>query len=988
MNLKEQDMKRRSIFRRVFIPMCILVMTTICLIVGVLFYYNVLGQLDNNNENIFNQQVYNRASYMENEMISKWSNIEAEVESIENIINQELDSQYVDIDDIYENSSESFKLLDKAASPLITLLRNHGTTGAYIFFSDGEFDTEGTEYYPGLYITDNDPTGTYDFNNSDLLLSRCPIDLVKNLNIPTTSEWLPSFKFEKEDADLYNTLFENFRLAVTRDDFSMSDVARWLKPYQLHKGESKCISYILPLIYKDQVYGAIGVDISFSYIQKIISYNELSQSGNAGYILAVRTADHTYQPQFINGPYFSRSFNQSTELFVENSDTISGDIYTSIYELNLYNSNTPYEDEQWVLMGVIEKKELYSFTNHLQDVFLISIAIVLAVGAVLSFVLSRFIAKPIIDLAQYISHTTGANSRVNLEKTHIIEIDQLIVAIEKMGNDVLESASRFTNIIRLANTKLAGFEIDYSTGSLFVTDKFFEIFLLNDIDTKSMNVDQFTEMLKLFDKNCQPTHNPNEYIYHINSKHDSVYLRLRYYESDGRYVGLIEEISDMIKERQIIEHERDHDVLTNLMNRRAFQRKMRRLFTIDSSKLQIAALVMMDLDNLKSINDEYGHDCGDAYIKGASQIFMKYSPSKTIVSRTSGDEFYLFYYGYQDKDEINEQLRILKDGIDKSIIVLPNQEKVKVHVSGGLAWYPYDSMNFDDLQRYSDYAMYSVKRSVKGEIKAFNISDYETNSYVSKKRIDYHRFIDDKMYIYYFQPIVDAKTGEVFGYEALMRSTHTDLKDPTEIISLAKLEGQLNKIEEITWENATLTYVDLYRRNIVSKKSKLFINSLSNQILSDEATEFIETHAFEILDRIVLEVTEDEKNNETCFKDKEKTLCKWHAEVALDDYGSGYNSERNLLIVNPTYVKVDRDIIRDIDRDIDKQKIVENIVSYCHERNKYVIAEGVETSNELKTVLYLDVDYIQGYYFAKPAQLPPELNREALKVLLEFKRKK
>ena len=140
---------------------------------------------------------------------------------------------------------------------------------------------------------------------------------------------------------------------------------------------------------------------------------------------------------------------------------------------------------------------------------------------------------------------------------------------------------------------------------------------------------------------------------------------------------------------------------------------------------------------MKSINDKYGHDCGDAYIKGAANIFKKFSPESTIVSRTSGDEFYLFYYGYDTKEDINEQLKILKQGIAQSILTLSNHKEVKVYLSGGIAWYPSDSTQFEELQRYSDYAMYSVKHSGKGEIAMFNVTDYENNSYIMKKRLDY-----------------------------------------------------------------------------------------------------------------------------------------------------------------------------------------------------------------------------------------------------------
>ena len=110
-------------------------------------------------------------------------------------------------------------------------------------------------------------------------------------------------------------------------------------------------------------------------------------------------------------------------------------------------------------------------------------------------------------------------------------------------------------------------------------------------------------------------------------------------------------------------------------------------------------------------------------------------------------------------------------------MTLSNHKEVKVYLSGGIAWYPSDSTQFEELQRYSDYAMYSVKHSGKGEIAMFNVTDYENNSYIMKKRLDYYQLIDGRMIKYAFQPIIEMHTGNVFGYEALMRSTHPTLRD-------------------------------------------------------------------------------------------------------------------------------------------------------------------------------------------------------------------
>lgn len=984
--MKQRNMQRfqkNSLFKRIFIPMCVLIGFITVMLIGVGVYSDILGKMDSNSRSLFDQQVKNRTHDLETSMITKWSNLEGDMNRIQKITEELVESDRISIDNLSHSSSDSLTLLENVSDELITILRNHGTTGAYMFLCNGKFDSEEGEYYPGLYFTDNDPESVYSATNTDLLLARSPTELVNKLNISTDSCWQPSFEFHPEDYEFYQKTFENFQLVVKNSDFSLKDVGCWTKPYKLNGSDTYCISYMLPLIYDQKIYGVIGIDISFDYLQKLLDYDELMSSGNSGYVLALKDSENSYQSMFLNGPYFSRTFNHFGKIQV-NENYIDNKIYCSVSSLNLYNTNTPNANDHWVLLGLVDKTELYSMTYQLTEILTFIFAFIIILGTLLSFILTRYITKPIIDLSKRISHKTNAISRLNLEKTNIIEIDQLIDAIEKMSNDVLASASRFTNIIRLANTQLAGFEIDYSTNQLFITDDFFEIFMLDDIDTRQMSIEEFKKIFEIFNDCCQPTQNHNEYIYHIETSDEHIYLRLRYHSDKDKCVGLIEEISDVIKERKAIEHERDHDVLTGLMNRRAFQRKMKKLFSIQQEQLKTAALVMMDLDNLKSINDKYGHDCGDAYIRGIAQIFKLHSPEQTIVSRTSGDEFYLFYYGYGDKEEINRHLNTLKEAIGESFIELPNQQKVKVRVSGGVAWYPEDSRDFEELQRYSDYAMYSVKHTVKGEIGVFNILDYENNSYIMKKRIDFHQFMDEHMMIYYFQPIISVNSGKIYGYEALLRSSHPSLKDPQEIIMLAKLEAQLNRIELMTWQEALKTYYEYYQQGQVHKNHKLFINSLSHQIISQQCIDDLEREYHDILQNIVLEVTEYEDVNEEYFEAKKDILKRWNAEIALDDYGSGYNSERNLLMANPVYVKIDMDIIRDIDKDIDKQKIVENIVSYCHERGKSVIAEGIETVSELHVVMGLKVDFVQGYLFAKAMPLPAEIDCVGIQSILDY----
>ena len=215
-----------------------------------------------------------------------------------------------------------------------------------------------------------------------------------------------------------------------------------------------------------------------------------------------------------------------------------------------------------------------------------------------------------------------------------------------------------------------------------------------------------------------------------------------------------------------------------------------------------------------------------------------------------------------------------------------------------------------------------------------------------------------------------------------MRANMPTLRTPGEIITLAKLEAKLNQIEALTWCKSLEAFSRHVQAGKVPDDCKLFINSIANQLVPPDKVRQIEAQYPNLLPNIVLEITEEEKMEESLVQEKVHTLLRWHGSIALDDYGSGYNSEKMLLHLAPEFIKVDLSIIREIDRDANKRKIVENIVSYAHERSMFVEAEGLETLEELRTVKRMGGDYLQGYYLAKPAPEPPVLSETVRRQIL------
>ena len=138
-----------------------------------------------------------------------------------------------------------------------------------------------------------------------------------------------------------------------------------------------------------------------------------------------------------------------------------------------------------------------------------------------------------------------------------------------------------------------------------------------------------------------------------------------------------------------------------------------------------AAVVMMDLDNLKRTNDTFGHEWGDRYIHEAAVCFLRSIPEETLCARVSGDEFNILFYGYDSREAVQQAIDRLISGVENSCFNLPDGTATRIHVSGGIAWYPDDGTEMMELIKCADYAMYGIKKSEKGRFGVFDRAQYE-----------------------------------------------------------------------------------------------------------------------------------------------------------------------------------------------------------------------------------------------------------------------
>ena len=231
------------------------------------------------------------------------------------------------------------------------------------------------------------------------------------------------------------------------------------------------------------------------------------------------------------------------------------------------------------------------------------------------------------------------------------------------------------------------------------------------------------------------------------------------------------------------------------------------------------------------------------------------------------------------------------------------------------------------------------------------------------------RIIDNNLFDYHFQPIVSVATGEVFSYEALMRPRSDLLKSPLQVIEYADMRNRLNDIERATLFNILGI---LEKDPGILHGKKVFINSIPGTVLPEPERNKVD----ELLTRhnnvAVIEITEKSELDEDDYREFKKRLEEIGVQTAIDDYGTGYSNVQNLLRYMPDYVKIDRSLLSDMQNDSKKKHFVREIIDFCHSNKILALAEGVETSEELRAVILLGADLIQGFHTAKPAAEPVE----------------
>ncbi|MEK4093115.1 EAL domain-containing protein [Viridibacillus sp. FSL R5-0477] len=437
------------------------------------------------------------------------------------------------------------------------------------------------------------------------------------------------------------------------------------------------------------------------------------------------------------------------------------------------------------------------------------------------------------------------------------------------------------------------------------------------------------------------------------------------------YCGVFSDLTEQKDVEDELEKRAMTDSLTGVSNRFAYTERMKVLLESSSTRLYQHAVLFLDLDRFKQINDTLGHAVGDNLLVEVVQRIQSLLKNKDILARYGGDEFVITLTNIHHPREAVHLAEMIIQLLEQPFKV--EDQNLYVSTSIGISIYPHDGDDTEVLLTKADKAMYFAKQNGRGQF-SFYFDELQTDS----KRVllldnELRKAIENDSFELHYQPKVSVTTGAIVGVEALVRWQNEKLGfvSPGEFIPYAEETGLIIPISECIINRACQDYLKLKSKNIKNMPIALNISSIHFH-----QSNFIES-IMQILERnncpahyFEIELTERTVMNSEKETIRKLVLLKQLGfKLSIDDFGTGYSSLSYLVQFPLNYLKIDRSFIQHICSLDDKQAVVDAIIQMAHRLHMKVIAEGVEQREQVQLLRKMGCDMIQGYYYSKPLPL-------------------
>ncbi len=446
---------------------------------------------------------------------------------------------------------------------------------------------------------------------------------------------------------------------------------------------------------------------------------------------------------------------------------------------------------------------------------------------------------------------------------------------------------------------------------------------------------------------------------------------------NGRLIGaasFVEDITSQMKAKDTIQRQATYDNLTALPNRRRMMDELEKALSRAQRTKQYAAVLFLDLDHFKDINDTQGHHVGDLVLQFFAHTLRKAVRNQDVVARFGGDEFVILIEDLGKKeDEARIKLLAIADKIMEMGKEIGKHENLEyeIEVSGGIVLFNNDRNSPHDILKQADLAMYRVKDDGR---KGFCFYD-ESMTVEAEYRVtlihELRQGMENKQFDLHFQSIVEPSGKTVFA-ESLLRWKRPSQRivPAGEFIDFMATLPMMNEVGFWVFETVCENIVSWREQGQWNEDMSIFVNispkQFHNDKFSQEVKKIIEKHGINP-QQLVFEITEESLiHNLDKVRGQLMDLIDYGIRIALDDFGTGYSSLAMLQNLPVQFVKLDREFINNLADCDETHSIVKAVIKLCEILSLKVIAEGVETEEQYHALREMGCDYFQGYYFNKP----------------------
>ena len=455
------------------------------------------------------------------------------------------------------------------------------------------------------------------------------------------------------------------------------------------------------------------------------------------------------------------------------------------------------------------------------------------------------------------------------------------------------------------------------------------------IEGDNMNKDSFYALLDSLNEN-QIEGYKNIYMYTAGG--ETSYIKIKIVYDTDYMLGFVQDVTQIMEARSHKDNAKEYDMLTGMYTRDYFIKRVRSMLSEISGTAQ-CCMAAIHINGIERVDSELNYDKTALCVATAANAIKRFASDNVIIGVKSYKDF-LVFFRQMTKSEISDIMKKMYDAVARCKLTDEFGETIETRseaytITAGYCWYPSQAATIDMMINYADFALFRAKAlgSIKRE---FSAEEYvaECNSYSDSKLLT--GLIDDNDFSYCFQPIVSTVDGSVYAYEALMRPKNSS---PLEILRIAREHGRLYDIERLTFENV-LEIISANRARFGEKK--IFINSIPDSMITEYDFNRLCEKYGNIMPQLVIEFTEQADLTGDKIASLRHLFKSKGCMIAIDDYGSGYSNTAAVL------------------------SLLTGIIDFARLNNIKVLAEGVETYDEMSVTIRRGVDYIQGFYTAKP----------------------